>query len=44
MFFSSPQYQPKEKGMNQAEALSVVRSLANGVDPESGEVVPADSV
>ncbi len=30
--------------MNAAEALSVVRSLANGVDPESGEVFPADSV
>ena len=30
--------------MNQTDALSVVRSLANGVDPESGEVFPADSV
>ena len=30
--------------MNQTEALSVIRSLANGVDPESGEVFPADSV
>lgn len=30
--------------MDQAQALSVVRSLANGVDPESGEVFPADSV
>ena len=30
--------------MNQSEALSVVRSLANGVNPESGEVFPADSV
>ena len=30
--------------MNQSEALSVVRSLANGVDPSSGEVFPADSV
>ena len=30
--------------MNQTEALSVVRSLANGVDPESGEVFAADSV
>ena len=29
--------------MNQAEALSVIRSLANGVDPESGEVFPAES-
>ena len=29
--------------MNQAEALSVIRSLANGVDPESGEVFPLDS-
>jgi len=30
--------------MDQAQALEVVRSLANGVDPESGEVLPADSV
>jgi len=30
--------------MNQTEALSVVRSLANGIDPESGEVFAADSV
>ena len=30
--------------MNQSEALSVVRSLANGIDPSSGEVFPADSV
>jgi len=30
--------------MNQSEALSLVRSLANGVDPESGEVFAADSV
>jgi hypothetical protein len=29
--------------MEQAQALAVVRSLANGVDPESGEVFPADS-
>lgn len=29
--------------MNQAEALSLIRSLANGVDPDSGEVFPADS-
>jgi len=29
--------------MNQTEALSVVRSLANGVDPESGEVFPSES-
>jgi len=28
--------------MNQAEALAVVRSLANGVDPETGEVFPAE--
>jgi hypothetical protein len=28
--------------MNSAQALAVVRSLANGVDPETGEVVPAD--
>jgi hypothetical protein len=26
-----------------AQALAVVRSLANGVDPESGEVFPAES-
>jgi len=29
--------------MNAAEALAIVRSLANGVDPESGEVFPSDS-
>jgi DNA-binding transcriptional regulator YbjK len=29
--------------MEQAQALAVVRSLANGVDPESGEVFPPDS-
>ena len=29
--------------MNQAQALAVVRSLANGVDPETGEVFPAES-
>lgn len=29
--------------MDASQALSVVRSLANGVDPESGEVFPADS-
>ena len=29
--------------MNQSEALTVVRSLANGVDPASGEVFPAES-
>ena len=29
--------------MNASQALSFVRSLANGVDPESGEVFPADS-
>lgn len=29
--------------MDQAQALAVVRSLANGVDPESGEVFPVDS-
>ena len=29
--------------MNNTEALSVIRSLANGVDPENGEVFPADS-
>lgn len=27
--------------MEQAQALAIVRSLANGVDPESGEVFPA---
>jgi hypothetical protein len=29
--------------MNPSEALSVVRSLANGVDPASGEVFPGES-
>jgi len=29
--------------MDQAQALAVVRALANGVDPESGEVFPPDS-
>jgi hypothetical protein len=29
--------------MKQAEALSVVRSLANGVDPETGDFFPAGS-
>ena len=29
--------------MEQAQALAVVRSLANGVDPESGEIFPAES-
>lgn len=29
--------------MDQAQALVVVRSLANGVDPESGEVFPPES-
>ena len=29
--------------MDAAQALAVVRSLANGVDPESGEVFPAES-
>lgn len=29
--------------MDQAQALAIVRSLANGVDPESGEVFPPDS-
>jgi hypothetical protein len=28
--------------MESAQALAVVRSLANGVDPETGEVFPAD--
>jgi len=30
--------------MDAAQALAVIRSLANGVDPESGEVFPAESV
>ena len=30
--------------MQSAQALAVVRSLANGVDPESGEVFPPQSV
>ena len=29
--------------MDQAQALAVVRSLADGVDPESGEVFPPES-
>lgn len=29
--------------MDAAQALAVVRSLANGVDPESGEIFPPDS-
>jgi hypothetical protein len=29
--------------MDQAQALAIVRSLANGVDPESGEVFAPDS-
>ncbi len=29
--------------MDAGQALSVVRSLANGVDPESGEVFPSES-
>lgn len=29
--------------MEHAEALSIVRSLANGVDPQSGEVFPSES-
>jgi hypothetical protein len=29
--------------MDSARALAVVRSLANGVDPESGEVFTAES-
>ncbi len=28
--------------MEQAQALAIVKSLANGVDPESGEVFPAE--
>ena len=29
--------------MEQSQALAVVRSLANGVDPETGEVFPPES-
>lgn len=29
--------------MEAAQAIAVVRSLANGVDPETGEVFPAES-
>jgi hypothetical protein len=29
--------------MDSAQALAVVRSLANGVDPETGEIFPAES-
>jgi len=28
--------------MEQAQALAIVKSLANGVDPDSGEVFPGD--
>ena len=28
--------------MEQAQALAIVKSLANGVDPENGEVFPAE--
>jgi hypothetical protein len=31
------------KRMDQTQALAIVRSLANGVDPESGEVFAPDS-
>jgi len=41
---AAPAAEKGVNGMNQAEALSVIRSLANGVDPESGEVFLADSV
>ncbi len=30
--------------MDHAQALAIVRSLANGVDPESGEVFPEEGV
>src|SRR5204863_8446406 len=33
----------KEITVDSAQALAVVRSLANGVDPESGEVFPPES-
>lgn len=29
--------------MEQAQALAIVKSLANGIDPESGEVFPSES-
>ena len=29
--------------MNHSEALNVLRSLANGIDPASGEIFAADS-
>jgi len=32
-----------QNGMNQTRALEVVRSLANGVDPDTGEVFAAES-
>lgn len=28
--------------MDQSQALAIVKSLANGIDPESGEVFPAE--
>ena len=33
----------KEKNMNEVQALQIVRALANGVDPASGEVYPPES-
>ena len=30
--------------MDQAQALAIVKSLADGVDPDSGEVFPAEAV
>jgi hypothetical protein len=33
----------KGEAMDQSQALAVVRSLANGADPTTGEVFPAES-
>ncbi len=40
---NSHHHPTKGMRMDSAQALAVVRSLANGVDPESGEIFPPDS-
>jgi hypothetical protein len=40
---SSTTAQKGGESMDSTQALAVVRSLANGVDPESGEVFPPES-
>src|SRR4051794_26276959 len=34
---------PRRSPMNDTQALHIVESLANGVDPETGEVYPPES-